>query len=69
MIIYSCRKNRCMKLFNKDIRIRDAVVLNDFPRGIALKKISQSGDHIRTVGNVVGSTDRRVLGGTHFLAC
>lgn len=63
LIIYSCR---CIKLLSKDIRIRDAVVLNDFPRGIAL---SQSGDHIRTVSNMVGSTDRRVLGGTHFLAC
>lgn len=40
-IYISCRKYRCIKLLNKDIRIRDVVVLNDFPRGIAL---SQSGD-------------------------
>lgn len=40
-VYISCRKNRCIKLLNKDTRIRDMVVLNDFPRGIAL---SQSGD-------------------------
>lgn len=40
-VYISCRKNRCIKLLNKDLRIRDVVVLNDFPRGIAL---SQSGD-------------------------
>ncbi|XP_062601897.1 transcription intermediary factor 1-beta-like [Saccostrea cucullata] len=40
-VYISCRKNQCIKLLNKDIRIRDLVLLNDFPRGIAL---SQSGD-------------------------
>lgn len=40
-VYISCRKNRCIKMLNKDIRIRDMVLLHDFPRGIAL---SQSGD-------------------------
>lgn len=35
-VYISCRKNRCVKVLNHDVRIRDLAVLNDYPRGIAL---------------------------------
>lgn len=51
------------------------ISLNNHPLSLIILSIQthyenqQNNGYIRTVGNVVGSTDRRVLGRTHFLAC
>lgn len=39
-VYISCRKNRCVKVLNRDVRIRDLAILNDYPRGIALSHTS-----------------------------
>lgn len=39
-VYISCRKNRCVKVLNRDVRIRDLAILHDYPRGIALSHTS-----------------------------